>query len=62
MASREQILEEKFTITRKIDAMEHDIKMHQVDSEISKKDLELKLLRLYREQRVLDKELMTAPF
>ena len=62
MASRDQILEEKFTISRSIDAMEHKIAMHQMDSEISKKDLELQLLRLFREQRVLDKELNTAPF
>jgi hypothetical protein len=62
MASRDQILEEKFTISRSIDAMEHKIAMLKMDSEISKKDLELQLLRLFREQRVLDKELNTALF
>jgi hypothetical protein len=62
MASRDQILEEMFTITCRIDKIEHEIIMLGVDSEISKMDLELQLLRLYREQRVLDKDLMTASF
>lgn len=60
MVSRQNLLEQSMMISSEIDKLEKLITLVGVEADIETKTLELRILKLYRDKRVLDQQLYTT--